>query len=458
MIKKYQIYIWAVVLISYSISYSQLPNTLSNTEKIYGLSKFWQEVNYNFVFLKDIDRNAWEKNYQDLIEKVQKTKNDYEYYRLLQKFCATLKDGHTNVYLPDNIKIQNTYFGDYRLFVTNIENKAIITRVNFSKKNEIPIGTEVIEVNGLKTQNYLEKNVKPYISSSTEHVLNDWAVSRMFRSPEGTSYDVTLRLPDGTTKELKLTHSDVIEEKVYPTFEESSLLGFEWLDDNIAYLALNSFGDDKIISLFNNKLPELYKADKLIIDLRNNGGGNTSIARPIFKNLTNDSLLYGSKSRSRMHIPAYKAWGKFRDKGDTLNSDFAKKAFLSYRDMYYYEFPYSPSSIEQDTKSIVIPTAILTGHSTASAAEDFLIFTENQEHMTIIGEPTFGSTGQPLFFDLPGGGSARICTKEDLYPNGKKFVGVGIQPDLLVNRTLSDFKNDRDAVLETAIEYLKGKR
>ena len=28
-----------------SISYAQMPNELTNTDKIYGLSKFWQEVN-----------------------------------------------------------------------------------------------------------------------------------------------------------------------------------------------------------------------------------------------------------------------------------------------------------------------------------------------------------------------------------------------------------------------------
>ncbi|BDD12630.1 hypothetical protein FUAX_50620 (plasmid) [Fulvitalea axinellae] len=29
---------------------AQMPNTISKAEKIYGLSKFWQEVNYNLNF------------------------------------------------------------------------------------------------------------------------------------------------------------------------------------------------------------------------------------------------------------------------------------------------------------------------------------------------------------------------------------------------------------------------
>jgi hypothetical protein len=35
------------------------------------------------------------------------------------------------------------------------------------------------------------------------------------------------------------------------------------------------------------------------------------------------------------------------------------------------------------------------------------------------------------------GGSARICTKKDTYPNGKEFVGYGIKPDIEVKRTLN---------------------
>ncbi len=50
--------------------------------------------------------------------------------------------------------------------------------------------------------------------------------------------------------------------------------------------------------------------------------------------------------------------------------------------------------------------------------------------MIKFGEPTFGSTGQPMLFSLPGGGSTRGCTKKDTYPDGKEFIDYGIQPDI----------------------------
>ena len=59
-----------------------------------------------------------------------------------------------------------------------------------------------------------------------------------------------------------------------------------------------------------------------------------------------------------------------------------------------------------------------------------------------------------MLFDLPNGGQARICTKKDTYPNGKEFVGVGIQPDIEVRKTLSDYMENKDPALDRALDFL----
>lgn len=215
---------------------------------------------------------------------------------------------------------------------------------------------------------------------------------------------------------------------------------FKWLEDEVAYIALNSFSDWEVAKEFRKRIPQLKKAKSLIIDLRKNGGGNSGIGEVILHYLSNDIVFYGSKSQSRQHIPTLKAWN---------------------RETYFYDFPYSPDTLgsgDQNllkNKRVVIPTAILIGHGTASAAEDFLVLADNQNHMTKIGVETFGSTGQPLAFQLPGGGLGRICTKKDTYPDGREFVGIGIQPDIRVELSLADFMDGKDPVLEKAKEFLK---
>ncbi len=447
-----------LLFISTLSTFGQIGNTLTTADKIYGLSKFWQEVNYNFIYLDKVDRAKWDSTYTQLITTVQKTENDYQYYRELQKFCALLNDGHTNVYFPKSIKQMTDMFGDYRLFIQNIDNKAIIVRTNLSKKDEIPVGSEIIEVNGKPTEAYIRENVAPYISSSTDYVLKDESVLRLLQGLEGETFLVQIKKPKGEIISLKLTHKKTEEKEVYPDLDRTGeLLDFKWYNNQIAYVALNSFNDPKIDSLFITKLTELYNAKALIIDLRNNGGGKTGIGRNILKYLIADSLLFGSRMSSRLHIPTFKAWGKFYAPKDTLNNEWAKKSLLSFQDKYYYHFDYEPDTIRLNAKRIIVPTAILLGHQTASAAEDFLVYADKQKHMIKIGQNSYGSTGQPYMFDLPGGGSARICTKKDTYPDGREFVGYGIKPDIEVKSTLKDYLQKKDPVLDKALGYLKTK-
>jgi C-terminal processing protease CtpA/Prc len=75
---------------------------------------------------------------------------------------------------------------------------------------------------------------------------------------------------------------------------------------------------------------------------------------------------------------------------------------------------------------------------------------------TVVVEKTGSSTGQPLIINLPGG-DARICTKQDTYPDGREFVGVGIIPDVEVHPTPSDIITGRDVILEKGLEVLRSK-
>ena len=68
---------------------------------------------------------------------------------------------------------------------------------------------------------------------------------------------------------------------------------------------------------------------------------------------------------------------------------------------------------------------------------------------------TGGSSGMPLFFKLPGGGIARVCTKHDTFADGREFIGVGIQPDIPVHANRANIIAGRDAVLETAKQFLQ---
>jgi C-terminal processing protease CtpA/Prc len=445
-----------ILLFLVSISFGQLGNTISNTDKIYGLSKIWQEVNYNFIYFNRIDKEQWDNEYRRLISEVQKTDNDYEYYRLLQYFVALLNDGHTSVYMPSNYQFDDV-FGELVLMCSYIEDKVIVTRVHRDTKTQIPVGTEIKRINGQEVIKYLVENIIPYISSSTEHHRWSKAVSYMFCTMEAATYEFELVLPDGTEIKTSLTQSDYevdIFDELYPSYTEHIPFEFYWLEEGIAYMAWNSFGSPEIVNLFKEKLPELNKADKIIIDLRNNRGGNTLHGIQMLEYLTHDPVLSNVQSRSRMHIPGHKIFGAHLQPKDTIGNKAFRNAYINYRNDYF-SFPYEPFKVNPEIEKIVVPTAFLIGSMTFSAAEDFLVSTDNQSHIIKIGEPTGGSTGEPINFVLPGGGWVGICTKHSSYPCGKEYVGYGIQPDIMVRVTVKDVIENIDPVLNSAVEYLK---
>lgn len=456
-----------MLLILFSVSlFAQDPNTITPTEKIYGLSKLWQEVNYNFVYLDKIGADVWDKKYKELLGTITSTPNDYEYYRELQKFCALLNDGHTYVDMPDNLLTKIMYdFGDYRIFLLSVGGKPVIVGSNLSKKDELPVGSEIIEMNGMPVQEYIDKKIAPYIATSTPYVRQNKSINKLLMGVEGDTYVIKIRKPNGKTATLNLTHKITTENETFPGPSNTGVFEFKWLDKNIAYVGLNSFADASIAKQFMEKLPELNKAKGVILDVRYNSGGSSSTAKKIIQYFIDGNLIYGAKNSSRLHIPADKALGSFLKPEDTIEG---KKAwgltkqetvdlFNAGRGTKFHEYPYAPDTITSDIKKIIVPTVILTGNDTGSAAEDFLIYADGQKHITKIGEKTNGSTGQPLLIELPGGGSALICTKKATYKDGREFVGVGIKPDIEVIKTVPDFLKDKDPALEKAKEFLKGK-
>lgn len=446
---------------------AQIPNKLSLNEKIYGLSKFWSDVEYNFVYLYKTDQKKWNEAYREVIANIQKTKNDYEYYKELQKLCAVLKDGHTQVYFPEDIQnqVMVSMFGEYRLFLMNVQGKIYIIGTNKSKEKEIPLGSEIIKVNGLSVDEYQEKFVKPYISSSTVSYLNFRAGMNLLEGVKGDVYDIEIKTPGGALKKLHLIHSKTDETAVNPEpLPNQSLFEFKWLKDNMAYVKISTFENSSVVKDFESKLPELKKAKGIVLDIRNNGGGSSKNSKNIAKYFIKGDTIYGAKNYSRKIIPTERALGSFLTPKDTLtgksewglSKEETTDLYKAYVGSKFHEFEYKPQVVDPVEK-LNVPAVVLTSVLTASAAEDFLIYLYGQKNIVRVGGYSNGSTGQPVQIELPGGGSAMICTKKVTLPDGEEFIGVGIKPDILIERNLNDtlYPLKFDSQLEAAIQYLK---
>jgi len=73
----------------------------------------------------------------------------------------------------------------------------------------------------------------------------------------------------------------------------------------------------------------------------------------------------------------------------------------------------------------------------------------------VVGSTTAGADGNMSWFTLPGNINTGISGIGVYYPDGTETQRVGIVPDLLVTPTIEGVKQDRDMVLEKAIEIIE---
>ncbi len=415
------------------------PN-LSDEEKIAGLSKFWSEAKYNFINFPLVPDLDWDKTYLEFIPKVLATKSTLEYYQVLQMFCSKLKDGHTNVYFPAALIDEVSQRPAIRTRL--VEDKVIIVRILDEKlKNEgLQLGQEVVEIDGLPVKKYAAEKVLPYVGESTPQSL-DTRVYEYNLLLGALAKPVELTLKDFKGNTFKKTLPRISGTELNKMVKPRPAFEMEMLAGNIALVKVNTMVDEeKADKMFVDKFAEISKADALILDLRNNGGGSSGIGYHILSFLVNQSFKQ-SKWFTREYHPAFRPWGRpEKSFGDENAFEYTLEAIKRMRG--------------ENIEPFLKPLIVLSSPRTFSAAEDFLVAFKPLKRGLIVGEPSGGSTGQPLVISLPGGGMARICSKHDLFPDGTKFVGVGVVPDVLATPKVSDFVENKDAVLDVALKEL----
>ncbi|HJW43615.1 MAG TPA: S41 family peptidase [Geothrix sp.] len=404
--------------------------TLSEDERIAGLSRFWSEVKFNFVDTDRLDALDWDALYLRTLPKARAAATTADYYRVLAELCAQLKDGHTNVYPAAEIReargaqpLLRTRLVEGRVLVTRVEDAAL-------KAQGVKPGVEVVTVDGKPVKAYAETFLAPYQSASTPQDLDTRIYTYAFLSGP-LAETARVGFLDEAGRRFECAVSRVPGEVRRKEMPPEPPFSFRMLPGGVALVTLTTFGTAATADQFMAAFPQIAAAKALILDVRANGGGNSSVGYRILATLAKAPFL-GTAWATRDYKPAFRAWERPRQ---------------VYRQ--------SPSPMPPDgDRHFDGPVAVLTSPATYSAAEDFSVAFVAMKRGLVVGEPTGGSTGQPLFIPLPGGGSARICTKRDTFPDGKPFVGVGVQPDRLVRPLVADFRQGRDTVLEAALEEL----
>jgi C-terminal processing protease CtpA/Prc len=396
--------------------------------RIAGLARLWSVARDGFVWFDRIPDVDWDRRFAEYIPQVAAAQDTETYYRVLTRFVAGLRDGHSNVYAPEHLA--QRFYSRPGLRTRRIEGQVIVTELSDALRNDgrIAVGDRVLAIDGVPVDDYARDRVAPYQSSSTPQDLELRTYGyALLSGPADAPVDLELERDDGRRVSVR------VERSSGSTIARPPTEAFEVRTDGVAVLTLRQFETDAGSKLLEANLPRLMAAKALVIDLRGNGGGSSTHGLNVLSWL------------SATPVPG------------TASSYRENTAFAAARSgtprIRWRELPAETFGGNRP-QVFIKPVAMLVDAGTFSAAEDTAAAFKLMKRGPIIGEPTGGSTGQPYLFPLPGGGSARICVKRDSYPDGSHFVGVGIQPDVVLRRTVRQVREQQDLVLEQAVGRL----
>ena len=202
-------------------------------------------------------------------------------------------------------------------------------------------------------------------------------------------------------------------------YKIASGLSYRILDDNIAYVRYESFmdgiGEGNLDKMFIN----LMFCQGLILDIRDNGGGNLLYAERLAARFFNERTMVGY----------------MQHKTGAGHSDFS-----SLEEQWL-----DPSSNIRWHK----PVCVLTNRGVYSAANEFVKYMKQCPTATIVGDHTGGGAGLPFSSSLPNGWSVRFSACP-MYDVEKQDTEFGISPDVRVDLLQSDLLRGEDTIIEAA--------
>ncbi len=416
---------------------------LTEDEKLCYFFKIWHYANDFFAFFDQVDLD-WEKVKMEYLSRVQATKNNEEFYWLMTEMLALLKDGHTNVNVQGLWKLS---------FITTkiIGDDVYFIKDESYRKNAMYPGDKILKVNNIPVADAIG-NTKKYISASTDQGM------------KLVLEQLLVNFNDCGSVIIGYEHNGkILTETIYPSPQKSKqnlpYVEHKILKDNIGYIAVNSmYPTEEITPLIDSALDSLFSTKALIIDIRNNGGGNSGTGFHIITRISNKPLPV-FKSKVRIYsVDMFDKWFSGENKFDIFYSVYqdifsdtteTNKEELQekFKNSEYYNLQPQPPIYDK-------PIVVLIGPKTFSAAEDFLAPLHGTGRVTLIGKPTGGSTGQPLVLQLNNEFSVRICSRRCWCADGYEFVGKGFIPDIEIEETIENILSEKDVTLEKAILYL----
>ncbi len=395
-------------------------------------------LEYPFTEEKDVD---WQALYDKYMPRIQEADNNEDFYNALREFSYEIPDGHINVSLNPDV-FYELAGGGFGLVLTELsDDRVIVTYIlpgSVAEKAGIEVGAEIISWDSQPVAQGIGQ-VTPFSGPfSTEHALRVEQVNYVSRVSPGTRIKISYKNPEDSQVKETTLKSEVEYESLFETIpglnrDELSLPieGFVLDDSGLGYVRITTFLEDynMMARLWEHYIQGLIDQEipGLIIDLRSNGGGSSS--------MTSDFLGY-----------------------------FFDEEILFYRRFYYSDISGEFEEVDRPAKIVPAPLlyageiAVLVSPNCVSACEGFAYALQENDRAIVVGHyPSAGAeadVGRGQYV-LPDDIKMQYPTGRPVDSSGEVIIeGKGVIPDFIVPVTEESALGGEDALLIRAIEAL----
>jgi hypothetical protein len=431
-------------------------------------------INYYETNLPSFIDNVNEKNENEylafknlLLSKSKVSNKKMDCFKILTKYVEFFKDNHSSIYMQDvdvnennpeslsNFLNSETYKSReyYKFKESEIKQYPLKEIKGIYQNADSTITIAIIQI----------KKSEKFIGVVTESKSKLWKKGQikveLTKKKDGSfeafyySYKHTLKYYPNYTLENGILgdfwFKKSLKNKVNYSHNFDNKIEFKILNDSTSYLRLSSFSSElnaKIDSLYKKVDAQILSKPNLIIDVRNNGGGNDGNAYPLLKYLytkpfEDDSVdFYVTKD----NIKIWENWYQENSK-DTINFN-AQDLKESLKDINRMKnsklgtfIPRSLSEksiikrdiIEYNPKRI----AIMTNRWCASSCESLLFLAKESDKTIIVGENSGGYVGYGEVGEI-----VTPCYKFDLtctmtrYKKQRAYEVIGIEPNIKLDK------------------------
>ncbi|GFI50848.1 carboxy-terminal processing protease CtpB [Lachnospiraceae bacterium] len=197
---------------------------------------------------------------------------------------------------------------------------------------------------------------------------------------------------------------------------QAQTVSFRMLEDSIGYIAVSEFDlvtCDQYQEAMNVLADQGMKG--LVVDLRNNPGGNLSTVCDMLDLMLPKGLIVYTEDKDGNR--------------EEIESD--------------------------DEHQFQLPLTVLVNGNSASASEIYAGAIQDYGIGKIVGTTSYGKGVVQQIFDLKDGTCVKLTIAEYFTPKGRNIHGKGITPDVEVEYEKNEEDPDADNQLEKAVEVLK---